>query len=656
MTGDLRMDWSSDNQRYLSAELELLGHLLAGSTDGAEALALQRARLNEMAQAMSSPPALLVLTEMFGLSPFERDLLLLCAGVEMQGSFADLCARAQGDGGKSCPTFGLALGLLQQPHWSALSPGRPLRYWRLLETGNNAGLSDSALRIDERVLHYLAGIQHLDQRLYGYVEPLAPVALDDLVASHAALVRRIAALWSEPGNGTTPAVRLCGGDQSAHRSIARAAAHGAGMQLYLAEAEALPGNAQELDALLRLWLREACLANGVLLLDCERGAHGEHSMELAIARVAQQVRTPLIVSGRERWSVGDRSVYRFDVPVLSHKEQHRLWQGALGPLSAKLNGDIDRLVSQFRLPPATIRSACEELNQPADEQEMPLDQRLWAVCRNHARSGLDELAQRIEPAAGWQDLVLPEAQRATLHQIALHVNHRTRVYDSWGFAGKCARGLGIHALFTGASGTGKTMAAEVLANELGLDLYRIDLSQVVSKYIGETEKNLRTVFDVAETSGAILLFDEADALFGKRSEVKDSHDRYANIEVGYLLQRMEAYRGLAILTTNMKDALDAAFLRRIRFVVAFPFPDSAQRAEIWKRIFPQQTPTQELDPDKLSRLNITGGNIHNIALQAAFLAAEAGVSVRMPHLLAAARCEYSKLEKPFSEIETRGWT
>jgi SpoVK/Ycf46/Vps4 family AAA+-type ATPase len=200
------------------------------------------------------------------------------------------------------------------------------------------------------------------------------------------------------------------------------------------------------------------------------------------------------------------------------------------------------------------------------------------------------------------------------------------------------------------------MAAEVLARELRLDLYRIDLSQVVSKYIGETEKNLRRVFDAAENGSAILLFDEADALFGKRSEVKDSHDRYANIEVSYLLQRMEAYRGLAILTTNMKKSIDSAFLRRLRFVVEFPFPGEAQRAEIWSRAFPAATPTQGLDARRLARLPIAGGNIRNIALNAAFLAADARSPVRMSHLAAAARSEFAKLEKALDERELGGWT
>ncbi|MDJ0703589.1 MAG: AAA family ATPase, partial [Leptolyngbyaceae cyanobacterium MO_188.B28] len=220
---------------------------------------------------------------------------------------------------------------------------------------------------------------------------------------------------------------------------------------------------------------------------------------------------------------------------------------------------------------------------------------LWTLCRLQARPNLDDLAQRIEAVATSDDLVLPDQQRQVIEDIATHLNHRARVYQDWGFAQKGDRGLGVSALFYGESGTGKTMAAEVLANTCQLDLYRIDLSTVVSKYIGETEKNLRRIFDAAETGGVILLFDEADALFGQRSEVKDSHDRHANIEVSYLLQRMEAYQGLAILTSNMKNALDQAFLRRIRFMAPFPFPDGTARAEIWRRIFPKNTPTQNLD-------------------------------------------------------------
>jgi SpoVK/Ycf46/Vps4 family AAA+-type ATPase len=272
-----------------------------------------------------------------------------------------------------------------------------------------------------------------------------------------------------------------------------------------------------------------------------------------------------------------------------------------------------------------------------------------------ARRRIDDLAQRVTAPATWEDLVLPAAQLRILHDLVDCFRFRTRVYEQWGFAAKDSRGLGITALFSGVSGTGKTLAAEVIANALQLDLYRIDLSGVVSKYIGETEKNLRRVFDAAEEAGAILLFDEADALFGKRSEVKDSHDRYANIEVSYLLQRMEAYRGVAILTTNSRESLDPAFLRRIRFAANFPFPAEAERAEIWRRMFPRALPVDGVVVEKLARLAIAGGNIRNIAVNAAFGAARDDSPLTMRHLLDASRAEYMKLEKTLGASEVDGW-
>jgi len=282
-------------------------------------------------------------------------------------------------------------------------------------------------------------------------------------------------------------------------------------------------------------------------------------------------------------------------------------------------------------------------------------QLLWDAGRSQSRPRLDNLAQRIDSVAQWDDLVLPAGEKMLLQEISSHVRQRSKVYESWGFSATSRRGLGINALFAGSSGTGKTMAAEVLANAMRLDLYRIDLSSVISKYIGETEKNLRRVFDAAEDGGAILFFDEADALFGKRSEVKDSHDRYANIEINYLLQRMESYRGLAILATNMKSALDSAFLRRIRFVVNFPFPEFAQREEIWQHAFPSATPTEGLKAHVLARLPIPGGNIRNIAMSAAFRAAQEGTPVCMKHLAQAAHREFAKMEKPVPEKEIAEW-
>jgi SpoVK/Ycf46/Vps4 family AAA+-type ATPase len=347
------------------------------------------------------------------------------------------------------------------------------------------------------------------------------------------------------------------------------------------------------------------------------------------------------------------------------------------------------LAGQFNLNGITIRQIVHRvMSQDAAEDDesssritnyrSPITD-LWAASLLTTRPRLDMLAQRLDAKATWDDIVLPDEELTLLRRIAGQVRQRSLVYDEWGFRAKMNRGLGINALFAGESGTGKTMAAEVVANALRLNLYRIDLSAVVSKYIGETEKNLRRLFDAAEDGGAILFFDEADALFGKRSEVKDSHDRYANIEINYLLQRMESYRGLAILATNMKSALDNAFVRRLRFIVNFPFPGPAERQAIWDRVFPPQTQVvtddylaaaaaqvkrgemaqetldemaqERVDMARLARFNLTGGNIHNVALNAAFLAAQAGTPVTMTHILAAARAEFRKMGRPIREAD-----
>src|SRR6185369_12472467 len=395
--------------------------------------------------------------------------------------------------------------------------------------------------------------------------------------------------------------------------------------------------------------------SSALYVDAESIDASEKRNETVVRRFLERVRSPLLLSVDHRWRPLRRTVLSIDARKPTADEQREIWEQAVGEEAAQgLNGELRSLVTQFNLNGPAIRASVIEASNNAGS-ESSLASELWNASRAQARLRLDDLAQRIEPIAKWQDLVLPAEELGQLREIGAHVAHRTTVYDSWGFGAISARGLGISALFAGSSGTGKTMAAEVLANALSLDLYRIDLSSVVSKYIGETEKNLRRVFDAAEDGGAILFFDEADALFGKRSEVRDSHDRYANIEVSYLLQRMEAYRGLAILTTNLKTAVDTAFLRRLRFIIQFPFPDAAHRAQIWRNIFPVETPVEAIDFTRLARLSIPGGNIRNIALHAAFHAAEAGDVVTMAHLARAARGEYTKLEKPLTEAEIGGW-
>jgi ATP-dependent 26S proteasome regulatory subunit len=607
----------------------------------------------------TSSPALEALCAAFSLSPFERDVLLMCAGIELDSTFAALCAAAQDDPLRAYPTFGLALAALREAHWSALAPNAPLRRWRLIEANIGNALTTNPLHIDERVLHYLTGLQYLDERLAGIIEPLQIAG--DLAPSHLKIAQQLVSTWSQ-AEGVLPVVQLCGSDVMGKRAIVAAACDGSGLNLCVISAHSIPSSPVEFDAFTRLWERESVLSSSALLLDCDEIATNDSSRERCITRLIESIRGVLIVSSRERRHALQRAVITIDVQKLTPGEQRAIWQSALGDVAHNLNGKVEMLVSQFNMSTSTIASTSAEVlggladvDTGASVESDVLAHLLWDTCRVQVRSRLDDLAQRIEPVATWDELVLPELQRQVLRDSAMHVKQRATVYETWGFASKGARGLGISALFAGVSGTGKTMAAEVLANELRLDLYRIDLSQVVSKYIGETEKNLRRVFDAAEEGGAILLFDEADALFGKRSEIKDSHDRYANIEVSYLLQRMEAYRGLAILTTNMKSALDSAFLRRIRFIVEFPFPDAAQRGEIWRRIFPASTPTDGLDIPRLARLNITGGNIRNIALNAAFLAADGGSPVRMTHLLRATRSEYAKLEKSLTEAEIGGW-
>jgi hypothetical protein len=667
MTIQTTHEWQEANTLYLMARIgevrERLAALCVGpagmndeakagasAEEGARTLAIERSAL-EAASVMSPRAALDELCDGLKLSPFERDLLLMCAGVELDPDFAPLCAAAQRDLQLNYPTFRLALTALPDSHWSAVTPAGALRHWRLIEIEGGASLTSSQLRIDERVLHYLLGAAYLDERLAHFFEA-APVP-DSMLSSYRVHAERIIELWSREDDDQ-PVIHLTGTARNSRRSLAAASCAAIGLRLHALRASDVPATSTERETLMRLWQRESLLVRSALLIESDES---EDAASLRNAHhFAERVGGLLFLSGSVLPQSARRPVAGIEINRPTAEEQRSLWEVALGPLAARLNGQLDEVVSQFQFDASEIQSAgavVRELSAHGETEKT--DAALWQACRQQSRSSLDGLAERIEGRALWEDLVLPEEQYQTLGEIAAQVRQRAKVYQSWGFAARGVRGLGISALFTGPSGTGKTLAAEVLAGELRLDLYRIDLSQVVSKYIGETEKNLRCVFDAAEHSGAVLLFDEADALFGKRSEVKDSHDRYANIEVSYLLQRMEAYRGLAILTTNRRNALDAAFLRRLRFVISFPFPDATLRAKIWGRIFPQETPTAGLDLNKLARLNVTGGNIRNIALNAAFLAADTNEPVSMTHLLRTAHSECAKLEKPVTTAEIGGW-
>jgi hypothetical protein len=607
-----------------------------------------------LAATMPAPPAVETLCTALGLSPFERSVLLLCAGFELDAEIASLCAAAQG-GSNRPPTFSLALSTLPGPHWSALAPAAPLRRWRLVEHDVGDALTTAPLRLDERVLHYLVGIQYVDDRLDGIVGP--QLFVGEIAPSHDVIAGRITAAWRKSAveGMPTPLVTLVGGDREARSGIAAKACASAGVRLHMLHADLIPNTSVEREAARRLCMREGLLSETAFLFEMDTLAESGAPTTAAL-RFIERFATAAFVSAPAPIRELACPSLVFDVVRPTASEQRARWEQALGGVTAELDGQLDAIVRQFDLDARGVAAAQLQLaNALANDREADLAVEIWNACRMQARTALDDLAQWIEVRAGWDDIVLPALQLETLRTIVANVRHRARVYDRWGFAQKGSRGLGISALFAGPTGTGKTMAAEVLARELHLDLYRIDLSAVVSKYIGETEKNLRRVFDAAEAGGAILLFDEADALFGKRTEVKDSHDRYANIEVSYLLQRMEAYRGLAILTTNFRGALDHAFMRRLRFVVDFPFPNAEQRREIWRRIFPRETPTEQLDMVRLAQLNVAGGNIRNIALQAAFLAADDRHPVRMEHIRRAARSEYAKLERPLAGAELGGW-
>lgn len=600
------------------------------------------------------------LSDVFNLSPFERDILVLCVGMELEPDFEVLCAKAQGSPNKKYPTLSLALATLPEAQCNVLSPQNALQKWQLIEFASGLVLTQTPIRINKRILCYLLGESAIDEQLASLFQNISPeVSNSPLPGSHEKLVDQLVSIWSNPTR-RYPVLQLSGSEITSQYKIAAATCEKLGLSLRVVSAELLPTQLADLSLLRQSWEREAFLSNSALLLDCNHLVSDPARLN-PVSQFVESIMTPIVISSPDRLRTRQRLVMNFDLPPLDYQEQKAIWESYLEVKNPEMEQTINLLASQFNLSPATIQSACVQFKNDYSQsnrsvQPTEVHYQLWNYCRVQSRPQLEELAQRIETKATWEDLVLPDRQKKTLQEIVVHLQQRRKVYEEWGFAQKEKRGLGISALFGGQSGTGKTMAASVLARELNLDLYRVDLSAVVSKYIGETEKNLRRIFDGAEMGGSILLFDEADALFGKRTEVKDSHDRHANVEVSYLLQRMEAYQGLAILTTNLKEALDKAFMRRIRFALSFPFPDAEARAKIWQRIFPTQTPTFELNYEKLARLSVAGGNIRNIALNAAVLAANSDEPVMMKHILQAAQTEFLKLEKMLSDADVRDWT
>jgi hypothetical protein len=600
------------------------------------------------------PPApgtpLALLAERFGLGPFEVAVVLLAAARELQPGVDRRCAAWNRRADLAGPTIQVALAALPGAHWDALLPSGPLRADRLVRLGPGEVLTERPLHLEERVLHHLLGATYVDEALARHLVPVAPPRA--LPASHRDAAVRLAGAW-----GASVPHLWCEAT-GAGLAVAADAARLDGRALHRLPCRAVPADPDAADELLARWRREVRLTPVALVVDLDDA--GDPTTREAATAWAARAGHHVATTGCEPRA--GESLVRIRVDRVAFDERLAHWRDALADPDAEPGADappleLDDLVARFQLDAHGVDAAVDALRQGlGDDPDADRHRLLWDGARTQAHPRLEDLAQRLPVRASWRDVVLPPATERPVRALLGQARHAATVDHRWGFTPSGARGGGAAALFAGPSGTGKTLAAEVLAGELDLDLYRIDLSAVVSKYIGETEKNLRRVFDAAEAGGAVLLFDEADALFGKRTEVKDSHDRHANIEVSYLLQRMESYSGLAILTTNHRQHLDEAFLRRIPYVVEFPFPDDATREEIWRRTFPPGVPLEAVDPAVLARLVVAGGTIRSIGRNAAFLAADRGSPVTMAILREAAELEYDKLGRALTPSEVRGWT
>jgi Winged helix domain, variant/ATPase family associated with various cellular activities (AAA) len=628
------------------------------------------------------------LKERFQLSPFDVDALLICLAPELDLKYEKLYAYLQDDVTKRRPGVDLVLAMLcptfqtrlaAREHFAAAAP---LIWHRLLNLFTDTPerhppLLAYLLKVDERIVQYLLGSDQPDTRLSPLLRsPEARMSWGELllpedIKTH---LEQLLEWYCEPkphdppGHGLSEEMILYmqGGARAGKWTTAEALAGEFGIPLLVIDTARLLQGDLAVETMARLICREAVLQQAALYFDRFDVLLGEDEKikqyrETMIEEL-ERFSGLIFLAGQVDWEPAgafQRKVFiRIELPVPPYALRKQLWAMSLnGRAPADL--DLDALADKFRLGAGQIRDAVAMARNLAHWRDpahgdIGVDD-LYTACRAHSNQKLSTLALKVQPKFTWSDIVLPKEQIAQLREIVNAVKYRHLVYGDWGFERKLSLGKGLNILFAGTSGTGKTMAAEIIAHEWALDLYKIDLSQVVSKYIGETEKNLDRVFHEAQTSNAVLFFDEADALFGKRSEVKDAHDRYANIEIGYLLQKMEEYEGVAILATNWRANLDEAFARRLQFVVEFPFPDEEYRYHIWRGMFPPQAPlVEDVDFARLARaFKLSGGNIKNIAITAAFLAADEGQPIGMGHLLRAAKREFQKVGQAWEESEWR---
>ena len=611
-----------------------------------------------------------------GLSAFDLDAALVALAPEVDLSYEQLYAYLQDDVTRRWPTVALVLDLLCgtaeerlacRDRFAADAPLVDGGIVRLVADPNHVEppLLARYVTLDAQVVALLLGRSGGDHRLAGVVELREPAVVPPQPPARVALVDQVLApLAASARDGGAPlALYLRGPAGAGKERLAHALAARCGRPLAVVGVPALLA-APDPVATLRLALREAgwrgavpYLAGVDALLDPDRG-----TLLRALDRHLAAEATVVVLAGRQEWGteVG-AAVQTVELGDLAPEDARAWWQAALERTGAG-SCDVAAVADRFRLTPGAIEAAAADAVAAArlrahrdgadgsdgtDGSPEPGSADLLAAARRRSGLGLAALAREVEARRDWDDLVVPADSAAQLREIEERLTHRHRVLQEWGFGARLGRRTGTTALFSGPSGTGKTLAAEVLAHRLGVGLYQIDLSGVVSKYIGETEKNLARVFDAATRSGAILFFDEADALFGKRSEVRDSHDRYANIEIAYLLQRIDDYDGLAVLATNLRSNLDESFLRRLDFAVYFSFPDEEARARIWAGIWPAGLPLDpDVDPAVLAaRFKLSGGNIRNAALAAAFAAAAQDRPVGLEHVLHAVRREYQKFGK-----------
>jgi ATPase family associated with various cellular activities (AAA) len=644
-----RDQWIEANNAFIGSAMAWLRNaLLKGNkTRQFEFLEIPTKTVRNKNSKVAHKPALHILSHALGLNAFEAAMLFISAASEFDSEMPALFAKANNNAAKTFPTFGLGLAMLKNSSWDAMSPERPLRHWRLIEISQPGvqALTASAIKADERICNYIKGLNYLDDRVFAVVEAIARE--DGALAPSQTAVAESIAQTMQSGL-PLPLFQLIGPDSPSKLAVATAAADALGLTIYRITASQIPTGQPDLETFIRLWQRETALLPVALYVDCQTEERGSTAMKQA-ERLVSHCGGMIFWDLHEAFSDLNVPTEILDVDKPLPAEQAAAWHHGFNYGQPTL---AEKLAANFNFNFASIkRIAASASRSTATSKDV--ETKAWQACLNLSRPALDKLGQAIDVKADWDSLVLPAQEANQLQQVVAQVRGRKRVYDDWGFRNRLNRGLGISVLFAGDSGTGKTMAAEVIAKDLGLLLYRIDLSGVVNKYIGETEKNLRRVFDAAEEGGIILFFDEADALFGARSEVKDAHDRYANIEVNYLLQRIESFSGLAILASNMKKALDQAFLRRLRFIVNFPHPGLAERETMWAKAFPRETPVKDLDFARLSKLNFTGGSIANVALSAAFRAAHDKSPVTMAIVMEAARMEFRKLERPVNEADFR---